>query len=44
MRIDLLMEQNPDIALAPQGGIRLDMNTVIATVYPEVYPSDMSPT
>ena len=30
-RIDLLMEQNLDIALAPQGGIRLDMNTADET-------------
>jgi hypothetical protein len=31
MRIDLLMEQNLDIALAPQGGISLDMNTADET-------------
>ena len=31
MRIDLLMDQNLDVALAPQGGVRLDMNTADET-------------
>jgi hypothetical protein len=34
MRIDQLMEQNLDTALAPQGGIRLDMNTADETPTP----------
>jgi hypothetical protein len=34
MRIDQLMEQNLDTALAPQGGIRLDMNTADETPAP----------
>ena len=31
MRIDLLMDQNLDVALAPQGGVRLDTNTADET-------------
>ena len=44
IRIDQLMEQNLDTALAPQGGIRLDMNTADETPAPAHEDAPRAPT
>ena len=44
MRINQLMEQNLDTALAPQGGIRLDMNTADETPAPAQEDTPRAPT
>jgi len=44
IRIDQLMEQNLDTALAPQGGIRLDMNTADETPTPAQENAPRAPT